>query len=74
KRPLDLGVKRGPFYVLFLSNMPAILIEAGFLTNRSDAKLLRNTAYVEALADQIAAGVEQYRGEADATVAQRGSE
>ncbi len=74
KRPLDLGVKRGPFYVLFLSNMPAILVEAGFLTNRSDAKLLRNTAYVEALADQIAAGVEQYRGEADATVAQRGSE
>ncbi len=71
KRPLDLGVKRGPFYVLFLSNMPAILVEAGFLTNRSEARLLRDTAYVEALADRIAAGVEQYRGEADATVAQR---
>jgi N-acetylmuramoyl-L-alanine amidase len=34
----DLGAKKGPFYVLFLSNMPAILVEAGFLTNKSDAK------------------------------------
>jgi N-acetylmuramoyl-L-alanine amidase len=74
KRPLDLGVKRGPFHVLFLSNMPAILVEAGFLTNRSEAKLLRDSAYIEALADQIATGVEQYRGGTDATLAQRGSE
>ena len=74
KRPLDLGVKRGPFYVLFLSNMPAILVEAGFLTNRSEAKLLRDTAYIEALADHIVAGVEQYRGGADSTLAQRGPE
>jgi N-acetylmuramoyl-L-alanine amidase len=74
ERPLDLGVKRGPFHVLFLSNMPAILVEAGFLTNRSDAKLLRDTTYVEALADQIVTGVEEYRGGTDATLAQRGSE
>lgn len=74
KRPLDLGVKRGPFYVLFLSNMPAILVEAGFLTNRSEARLLRDKAYIEALADHIVAGVEQYRGKTAATVAQRSSE
>jgi N-acetylmuramoyl-L-alanine amidase len=57
----DLGVKTGPFYVLFLCSMPAILIEAGFVTNRHDAALLRRAAYLELLAEQIAAGLDQYR-------------
>ena len=57
----DLGVKKGPFYVLFLSNMPAILVEAGFLTNRSDAKRLRNKKYLDEMAEQIALGLDRYR-------------
>jgi N-acetylmuramoyl-L-alanine amidase len=57
----DLGVKQGPFYVLFLSSMPAILVEAGFLTNRDDAKLLRRADFLETLADRIAAGLVRYR-------------
>ncbi len=57
----DLGAKKGPFYVLFLSNMPAILIEAGFLTNQSDAKRLRDTSYLDSVATQIATSLEQYR-------------
>jgi N-acetylmuramoyl-L-alanine amidase len=61
KRPNDLGVKKGPFYVLFLSNMPAILIESGFLTNREDAARLRDPSYVALLAAQIAEGLERYR-------------
>lgn len=63
-RVADLGVKQGPFYVLFLSDMPAILIEAGFLTNRDDAKRLRDPKYLEALADMIADGLEGYRDSA----------
>jgi N-acetylmuramoyl-L-alanine amidase len=57
----DLGVKKGPFYVLFLSDMPAILLEAGFLTNRQDARRLRDPKYLEALADEIAEGLDRYR-------------
>jgi N-acetylmuramoyl-L-alanine amidase len=57
----DLGVKKGPFYVLFLSDTPAILIEAGFVTNRVEAKRLRDDAYIDLLAKQIAAGLERYR-------------
>jgi N-acetylmuramoyl-L-alanine amidase len=61
-RPMkDLGAKRGPFYVLFLSTMPAILVEAGFLTNRGDAKRLRSDAYIGAMADQIALALDAYR-------------
>jgi N-acetylmuramoyl-L-alanine amidase len=65
---IDLGVKKGPFYVLFLSNMPAILVEAGFLTNRSEARRLRDLAYLDDLAQQISVGLAQYR-DAGATVA-----
>ena len=57
----DLGVKKGPFYVLFLSSMPAALVEAGFLTNRAEASRLRDQAYLEAMAEQIAVGLEHYR-------------
>jgi N-acetylmuramoyl-L-alanine amidase len=61
-RPMkDLGVKRGPFYVLFLSTMPAILVEAGFLTNKNDARRLGSDAYIGALADQIAVALDAYR-------------
>ena len=57
----DLGVKQGPFYVLYLSSIPSILVEAGFLTNRDDAKLLRNEKYLASVADQLALGVAHYR-------------
>ncbi len=56
-----LGVKKGPFYVLFLSSMPAILVEAGFLTNRAEARRLRSSEYLGAMAEQIAEALVQYR-------------
>jgi N-acetylmuramoyl-L-alanine amidase len=71
KRPQDLGVKKGPFYVLFLSNMPAILVEVGFLTNSTEAKRLRDGRYLDGLADQIASGVVRYAGEQTTSLAQR---
>jgi N-acetylmuramoyl-L-alanine amidase len=57
----DLGAKKGPFYVLFLSSMPAILVEAGFLTNKHEAKRLRDEKYVAAMAEQIADALRTYR-------------
>ena len=64
KRSLpDLGVKKGPFYVLFMSSMSSVLVETGFLTNKKDAKLLRNAKYQLELANAIAKGVADYRQE-----------
>ncbi|MCA9509283.1 MAG: N-acetylmuramoyl-L-alanine amidase, partial [Myxococcales bacterium] len=68
----DLGVKKGPFYVLFLSSMPSILVEAGFLTNRDDAKLLRSDAYLDLLAHRVARGLVRYRDELPSRVARVG--
>jgi N-acetylmuramoyl-L-alanine amidase len=62
-RPVnDLGVKKGPFYVLFLSSMPSVLVESGFVTHAAEAKRLGDDRYVGALAEQIAEGLADYRG------------
>lgn len=57
----DLGVKKGPFYVLFMSSMPSILVETGFVTNRKESRLLASDRYLDTLAAQIAAGLGHYR-------------
>ncbi|MBI4251621.1 MAG: N-acetylmuramoyl-L-alanine amidase [Candidatus Tectomicrobia bacterium] len=58
----DLGVKRGPFYVLLGAQMPSILIEAGFITNPVDAKRSLQAAFRQALAEGIAEGVARFVG------------
>jgi len=57
----DLGVKKGPFYVLFLSSIPSILVETGFVTNNNDARLLRSDSFLESVATRIATGLTRYR-------------
>ena len=57
----DLGVKRGPFLVLFQADMPAILVEVGFVTNKSEAKRLETRGFARAVADGIARGLVRYR-------------
>lgn len=56
----DLGVKQAPFYVLIGAEMPAVLVETGFMTNPVERKRLQNQKYLETLADGIVAGVERY--------------
>jgi N-acetylmuramoyl-L-alanine amidase len=58
---VDLGVKRGPFHVLFLSDAPAVLVEIGFVTNAQEARRLRTKLYREVIAEQIARGLARYR-------------
>lgn len=66
----DLGVKRGPFHVLFLASAPAILVEMGFLTNREEARRLRSNFYRRVLAERMARGIARYRSERIASLAQ----
>lgn len=65
------GRLRGPFYVLYLSDMPSVLIEAGFVTHARDARRLRDPDYLEALAQRIAVGIEGSRGDSGPIVAER---
>jgi N-acetylmuramoyl-L-alanine amidase len=54
------GVRRAPFYVLVGAQMPAILVETGFLSNREEARRLSSDEYQDALAGAIADGIVQY--------------
>ena len=47
--------------VLKSPDIPSILVETGFLTNRSDAKLLRSDKYLDTLASSMAVGLSRYR-------------
>ncbi len=68
----DLGVKRGPFHVLFLSDAPAVLVEIGFLSNPTEAARLRSPLYREVIAEQIARGLSRFRSERSPRVAAGG--
>ena len=59
----DLGVKQGPFHVLFLSSAPSILVEMGFVTNRREARRLGSKLYRSVVAEEIARGLSGYRSD-----------
>ena len=56
----DLGVKQAPFYVLIGAQMPAILVETGFITNPTERKRLVDKGYQEKIAEGIVAGITEY--------------
>jgi N-acetylmuramoyl-L-alanine amidase len=60
KEVKSLGVKQAPFYVLIGAEMPAVLVEAGFITNSNERKRLQSKKYLERLSDGIVAGVRAY--------------
>ena len=55
------GVKQAPFIVLMGVNMPAALLEIGFLTHREEERNLASVGYQAAIAGAIAAGVREAR-------------
>ncbi|CAA6810036.1 MAG: N-acetylmuramoyl-L-alanine amidase (EC [uncultured Sulfurovum sp.] len=56
----DGGVKTANFWVLVGAQMPAILVETGYITHPREGKNLMNGYYRSLLADGIANGIERY--------------
>jgi N-acetylmuramoyl-L-alanine amidase len=57
---LSRGVKQGNFHVIRETDMPSVLVEGGFITNRDERNKLRDRGYLERLAMGIAQGVDKY--------------
>jgi len=56
----DLGVKRGPFYVLVGAYMPCVLVEASFVTHAVEGRRLATADYRAAAAEGIYAGIARF--------------
>ena len=54
------GIKQAPFYVLMGAQMPAILIETSFISNKRECKRLMNRDYQDRLCDGIVRGIREY--------------
>lgn len=67
KRPArDLGLKQALFYVLLGVQMPSVLVEAGFLSNPQEEKLLAKASTQQALANSMARGIIRFITEREA--------
>lgn len=54
------GVKHGDFAVIRETQMPAILVEGGFVTNDRELRNLRNPEYLKLIAQSIALGINDF--------------
>jgi N-acetylmuramoyl-L-alanine amidase len=54
------GVKAGNFFVIKQTTMPAVLIEAGFLTNPSERDKVIQRQYLDKIARGIAEGIDKF--------------
>jgi N-acetylmuramoyl-L-alanine amidase len=56
----NLGVKKGPFYVLVGAHMPCVLVETAFLSHAIEGKRLDTSAYQEVLAEGLFQGIARF--------------
>jgi N-acetylmuramoyl-L-alanine amidase len=56
----DLGVKKGPFYVLVGAYMPCALVEVGFLTSDVEGPRIATPRYQRDLAEGVALGIRRF--------------
>ena len=56
----DRRVRRARFFVLRRTSMPAVLVEVGFLTGRTDNRNLASSNYRQRMGDAISQGIVEY--------------
>lgn len=56
----DRGVRSEPYKVLRLAEMPAVLLELGYLSTPSDEALMLSESFQDRVAEAIVAGIKQY--------------
>ncbi len=59
----DRGVKQAPYWVISFTTMPSVLIELGFLTNKSEEDFLLTSQGQEYMASAIYRAFKEYKAE-----------
>jgi N-acetylmuramoyl-L-alanine amidase len=60
---VDLGVKRGPFYVLVGAFMPCVLVETAFLSHPVEGRRLARDTYRDDVAHGLYTGIARFLGD-----------
>jgi N-acetylmuramoyl-L-alanine amidase len=58
---VDRGVKRARFAVIRLAQVPAVLIEGGFVSSSTEARQIASVAYRQELAEAIVTGIVSFK-------------
>jgi N-acetylmuramoyl-L-alanine amidase len=58
---VDRGVKHARFAVIRLAQVPAVLIEGGFVSSENEARQIATPAYRQQLAEAIVTGIESFK-------------
>ena len=66
--PNSRGLSQDPFFVLWKTSMPSVLVEMGFISNLSDLSLLRTEDAKNKIAESLFAALSDYRKEYDESV------
>ena len=61
------GVRTARFYVLKHTNIPAVLVEIGYLSNKSEEAKLNNPIYLDRVTELVAGGILNYKKEYERT-------
>ena len=62
------GIWQNPFYVLWKTAMPAVLVELGFISNQNDLASLKQDAKREELAERLFLAFKEYKGIYDSSL------
>ncbi len=60
------AIQQAPFRVLIGANMPAVLVEMGFISNPAEEKLLNSPRYQQAIVDALVDSIARFRDQLDA--------
>ena len=61
------GIRSARFYVLKHTQMPSILVEAGYISNRYEEMKLRDPLFLDKIASAVAQGILKYKKEYERT-------
>lgn len=64
----DRGIWQDPFYLLWKTSMPAVLVELGFISNSSDLSILRQESSRDKLADRLLEAFIEYKRSYDSSL------
>lgn len=62
------GISQDPFYVLWKTTMPAVLIELGFISNASDLKVMNSASGKEEIASRLFAAFKAFKTRYDGSL------